>query len=95
MLLAIGGPKNFEWLPDYGYQSLVVPIMPPSNFIFKSEPHPTDLLEYETVIYYKRIIADGSLRKEVYVEMDFLGDPLKALKDYLLEQFMLMEDPTS
>lgn len=98
LLLAIGGSKNFEWLPDYGYDYIKVPLAPDfSDFRFDSIA-PTDYTELPIAIYRKQTLTDPDSRrlKDVYVIEGMDHDhALHELREYLLAQFIQIEDPTN
>lgn len=98
-LLAIGGPRNLEWVADMGpvFKTLV-----PRPARFQSLSNNIDLDDYlddyrsDVVSYYKQRLGDPETkaRKEVYVVGDMgMREAEAILGDYLMKQFINMEDP--
>lgn len=100
LVLAIGGPRHLEWVKDMGkiFKTLV-PMIP--KFQALDEPLDIDLylesFKSETVSYYKQTLADVTTgaRKEVYVVGNMsMREADAELRDYLVKQFINMEDVT-
>lgn len=95
MYLAIGGPKHGEWIPDMG-SYIHVPIVPEISAYFTEEPTPLSVMNIDIGTYRLQKLGRGGLNKYkniyLYEGIDF-DDGVKMLKEYLLEQFFLMDDP--
>jgi hypothetical protein len=92
-IFAIGGPYNFQWVEDYGSAfNVAIPRNIEASF-FKPEIVPLDIDSYDTYIYYKHIIADFETKKnKLYIGQNLPTDKgVYLLKEYLLQQFILME----
>lgn len=97
-LLAIGGPKKWEWLPflssSYDYK-VVLPRDRKSllqDLIKQNNPFEDRDLQYHT---YRRVrLGFQEKIKDVYISEDLTdADGLHELKEWLLGQFVNMDDP--
>ena len=97
-LLALGGPKNFEWLPWDGtnYQ-LKVPVL--SNIKVReirqsNVSNPVDILDYDMAIYQVDVIGFGPKdKRHIYREITLDYDTAeKMLIQHLLEMFVHVGD---
>lgn len=97
-LLAIGGSKNFEWVPDMGPVFKTIKPLKELKFQF-TELVDIDSLpifqDYDTEVYHVEKIGDPETKaiKYVYVLDGFKGNAMSALTNYLMKQFINMEDP--
>jgi len=97
MILAIGGPKSFEWVPDMGprMRALDVSKMEPVSFF--TEPSPITAV-YDPPIVDYRIEKLGDPKtntiKRIYVSSGLTSrDAMEMLKDHLLGIFISTESP--
>lgn len=93
-LLAIGGSKHGQWLPDIG-DYIYVPIPRDlSKFVFQ-EPLDLDMvMDIDEDTYYRRKLANKDTVKQIYVLRSLsMNQALALLRDFLVDQFINMDDP--
>jgi len=93
-LLTIGGPQEWEWVPDYGY-TMIALRTPKFNALSFNWNDPPDIVPTETITYNKMTLGDPETkaRKEVYVISGMSFEEAESrLKNFLMKQFVNMED---
>jgi hypothetical protein len=97
MILAIGGPNNFEWVHDYGSHMRVLDSdsLPTINFT-DSIPLAESVYDPPIVEYRQEKLGDtktGAI-KRVYVSTDLTFEQaFRKLQEWLMTQFINMESP--
>lgn len=94
-LLAIGGPKHGQWLPNVSGYVINIPVSKPiTNFVAETDPFVVE--PAEIVRYIKMTIGNFESQKYKMIYA-FQGMPVREaedkLKSYLLNAFLDMEDP--
>jgi hypothetical protein len=93
-IFAIGGPYNFQWVEDYGpYFKTVIPRRFEA-MSFNDVSESLAINPYNVYTYHKETIGDFKTQatKNVYIGQDIYSDTgIQLLREYLLQQFILME----
>lgn len=101
-LLAIGGPFEGQWLPDFDMDTARFPTPLDAIKWEPDEVRPDSIIDIKVAVYKKGIIADYSKRgsdgrypvKVIYFHSDIGSyDYDEALYDFLFKAFMNMEEP--
>lgn len=95
-ILAIGGPFDFEWVDDYGWQFIAaIPSAP--KMIFQEDPPNSipALLDIPKVVYHTLSLGDPETQKvkKVYVVEGMTDkEAVDKLNRWLMRQFINMEE---
>ena len=99
-LIALGGPRNLEWLPDYGGQLIKIPLPFDIRVDWLDEPiEPIEPTVLKTGIYYRTKLGWTDQTevwyKDVYLFEGMLPDDgISILKEWLLGAFIRMDSPS-
>jgi hypothetical protein len=98
MILAIGGPKNFEWVPDTGprMRALDTSKLKPVDFLLEEIHSLTAVYDPPITEYRIEKLGDPKTNtiKRIYVSSGLTSrDAMEMLKDHLLGLFISTESP--